>query len=146
MFFSKSFGYALRGILYVALMQDEQRKVQIDEIAVKLSIPKHFLGKIMMELVKTGLLHSTKGPYGGFDLTEKTLATPLIKLAEITGDVNQFNICVLQMRSCNGVNPCPLHKDVEVIKDNLHNLFTQTTIADLLTEDKKDFIKSIATI
>ena len=146
MFFSKSFGYALRGILYVALMQDEQRKVQIDEIARKLSVPKHFLGKIMQELVKAGLLQSTKGPYGGFGLTEETLSTPLIKLVEITGNVNQFNICVLQMRTCNGVNPCPLHNDVEAIRDKLENLFTQTTIADLMNEDKNVFIKSLATI
>ena len=146
MFFSKSFGYALRGILYVALMQDEQRKVQIDEIAVKLSVPKHFLGKIMQELVKAGLLQSTKGPYGGFGLTKETLSTPLIKLVEITGNVNQFNVCVLQMRKCNGANPCPLHNDVEAIRDKLENLFTQTTIADLMNEDKNVFIKSLATI
>ena len=43
MFLSKFFGYALRGILYVALMQDEKRKVQIDEIANKLSVPRHSL-------------------------------------------------------------------------------------------------------
>lgn len=146
MFFSKSFGYALRGILYVALMQDEQRKVQIGEIAKKLSVPKHFLGKIMQEMVKAGLLQSTKGPYGGFLLTGKTLSTSLIKLAEITGDVNQFNICVLQLRTCNGINPCPLHDEVDAIKENLQKLFTQTTIADLLKEEKNESIKSLATI
>jgi DNA-binding IscR family transcriptional regulator len=55
MFLSKSFGYALRGILYIAVMQDEERKVQIEEIATKLSVPKHFLGKIMQQVVKAGL-------------------------------------------------------------------------------------------
>ncbi len=146
MFFSKSFGYALRGILYVALMQDEQRKVQIDEIAKKLSVPKHFLGKIMQELVKAGLLQSTKGPYGGFELSDKTMSAPLMKLIEITGDVNQFNVCVLQMRVCNAVNPCPLHKDMEGVNEKLKTLFTQTTIADLMKEDKSVFIRSLAVI
>jgi Predicted transcriptional regulator len=60
MFLSKSFGYALRGILYIAVMQDEERKVQIEEIATKLSVPKHFLGKIMQQIVKAGLLKSQK--------------------------------------------------------------------------------------
>lgn len=146
MFFSKSFGYAFRGILYVALMQDEQRKVQIDEIAKKLSVPKYFLGKIMQELVKAGLLQSTKGPYGGFYLTKDTLTTPLLRLVEITGDINQFNFCVLQMRTCNGINPCPLHDEVDAIKVKLQNLFTHTTIADLMNDDKNMFIKSLATI
>lgn len=146
MFFSKSFGYALRGILYVSLMQDEQRKVQIDEIADNLSVPKHFLGKIMQELVKEGLLQSTKGPYGGFGITDKTLLTPLMKVLEITGDTEQFNLCVLQLRTCNGENPCPLHHEADEIKENLRSLFTHTTIEDLIKEDKKEFIKSLATI
>ncbi len=145
MFLSKSFGYALRGILYIALLQDEQRKIQIDEIAGKLSVPRHFLGKIMQNLVKAGLLQSTKGPYGGFSLNADTLTTPLVKLVEITDGMAQFNICVLQLRNCNGINPCPLHQDADEIKTKFLNVLNQTTIADLLTNDKKMFIKSLAT-
>lgn len=146
MFFSKSFGYALRGILYIALLQDEQRRIQIDEIADKLSVPRHFLGKIMQNVVKAGLLQSTKGPYGGFSLKEDTLMTPLIKLVETTDGMEQFNICVLQLRNCNRINPCPLHNEVDKIKSRLFEELSQTTIADLLTNDKKLFIKSLATI
>lgn len=145
MFLSKSFGYALRGILYIALLQDEQRRIQIDEIAAKLSVPRHFLGKIMQNLVKAGLLQSTKGPYGGFSLNADTLTTPLVRLVEITDGMEQFNICVLQLRNCNGINPCPLHQDAEQIKTKLLTVLNQTTIADLLTNDKKLFIKSLAT-
>lgn len=145
MFLSKSFGYALRGILYIALLQDEQRKIQIGEIAGKLSVPRHFLGKIMQNVVKAGLLQSTKGPYGGFSLNADTLATPLIKLVEITDGMEQFDICVLQLRNCNGINPCPLHEETEIIKDRLLKVFHYTTFADLLNNDKKVFIKSLAT-
>ena len=45
MILSKSFGYALRGILYIAKMQDEQRKVQIDEIATTTFGTKAFFRK-----------------------------------------------------------------------------------------------------
>ena len=68
MFLSKSFGYALRGVLYVALIDKEKRKVRLDEIAEKLSVPRHFLAKIMKTMVKESVLQSTKGPYGGFCL------------------------------------------------------------------------------
>ena len=145
MFLSKSFGYALRGILYIALFQDEQRKIQINEIASKLSVPRHFLGKILQNVVKAGLLHSTKGPYGGFIMNADTLATPLIRLVEITDGMEQFNVCVLQFRNCNGVNQCPLHHEAEEIKTKLLAVLKQTTLADLLMDDKKDFIKSLAT-
>lgn len=144
MFLSKSFGYALRGILYIAVMKDENRKVQIDEIATKLSVPKHFLGKIMQQIVKAGLLKSTKGPYGGFALTTGTLATPVIKLVEITDGMEQFSMCILNFKYCNGLNPCPLHFEMEEIKRNYLNLFAENTFGDLLKDSKSDLLKSLA--
>ena len=145
MILSKSFGYALRGILYIAKMQDEKRKIQIDEIAGTLSVPKHFLGKIMQQIVRAGLLKSTKGPYGGFSLTKEALAMPLIKLVEITDGVDQFGICVLKLKYCDGRNPCPLHNEMEVIRGKFLRVFTETMIGDLLKDNKVDFIKSLST-
>jgi Rrf2 family protein len=146
MFLSKSFGYALRGILYIAVMQDEQRKVQIEEIATKLSVPKHFLGKIMQQIVKAGLLKSTKGPYGGFYLADETLNTSVIKLVEITDGMEQFSMCVLNFKYCNGLNPCPLHHEMEEVKRNYLSLFTKNTFGDLLKDGKSDLLKSLAVI
>jgi Rrf2 family protein len=144
MFLSKSFGYALRGILYIAVMQDEHRKVQIDEIATKLSVPKHFLGKIMQQIVKAGLLKSTKGPYGGFYLAAETLNTPVIKLVEITDGTEQFSMCVLNFKYCNGLNPCPLHYEMEAARINYLNIFSKKTFGDLLNDSKSGILKSLA--
>ena len=146
MLLSKSFGYALRGILYIAVMQDEQRKVQIDEIATKLSVPKHFLGKIMQQIVKAGLLRSTKGPYGGFSLAAETLNTPVIRLVEITDGMEQFRMCILNFKYCNGLDPCPLHYEMERIKKNYLNVFSQNTIGDLLKDGKSELLKSLVAI
>ena len=144
MILSKSFGYALRGILYIAKMQEEHRKVQIEEIAGNLSVPKHFLGKIMQQIVKSGLLRSTKGPHGGFLLANDTLHMPLIKLVAITDGMDQFSICVLKLKYCTGVNPCPLHHEMEQLREKFLSVFTETTIGDLLKDSKTDFIKSLA--
>jgi Rrf2 family protein len=145
MILSKSFGYALRGVLYVAKLQDENRKIQIDEIANNLSVPKHFLGKIMQHVVKEGLLRSTKGPYGGFSLSNETMNTQLIKLVEITDGMDQFKMCVLKLKYCDGTNPCPLHHDMEQLRGKFLTVFTDTTIGDLVRDSKSDFIKSLST-
>lgn len=144
MLLSKSFGYALRGLLYIAFLHDENRKVQTSEIAAQLSVPKHFLGKIMQQLVKKGLLNSAKGPNGGFSLTEKTLSTPLTILMEITHDMDQFRYCVLKLKACNNLNPCPLHSEMEEIKNNMLEVFSKKTLGDLLTDNKNTFIKSLS--
>ena len=103
-----------------------------------------FLGKIMQQIVKAGLLKSTKGPYGGFSLAAGTLNTPVIRLVEVTDGMEQFSMCVLKLKYCNGINPCPLHFEMEEIKRNYLNLFTKNTFGDLLKESKTDLLKSLA--
>jgi Rrf2 family iron-sulfur cluster assembly transcriptional regulator len=146
MVFSKSFGYALRGAIYVAMMTGNRRRVQLDEIAKELTVPRYFLGKVMKKLVKEGVLSSMKGPYGGFCINEKTMETPLFKLMEITGEVEEFGTCVLRLRKCNAINPCPMHKQIESLRYQWQALLVSTSIGDLLRKDQPDFIRSIALI
>jgi Rrf2 family protein len=145
MVFSKSFGYALRGVLYVAMISEENRRVQVDEIASRLAVPKHFLAKIMNRVVKEGILDSTKGPYGGFSVNEETLLSPLIRLLAITDGMEQFNSCVLKLRICNKNSPCPVHYLMEQSRNDLLNNFSNTTIGDLMKQDKTLLIGSIST-
>jgi Rrf2 family protein len=145
MIFSKTFGYALRGILYIAAMRDEKRYVQVEEIASKLAAPRHFMGKIMKRLAKEKLLTSTKGPSGGFIINENTLEKPLMELIVITEGVEMFDSCVLRAKECNGTNPCPMHSQMEGLKNNLRSILSETSIGDLLEYNKPEFIKSLST-
>lgn len=146
MLFSKTFGYAIRGIIYVAVADGGKPRVQLDEIAEKLSVPRHFLGKVMKDLVKEDILRSMKGPYGGFYIHEKTMGTTLLELSKLTGDRSVFESCILRLRKCNSNNPCPMHNYVESIRNEWQHLLSSTTIGDLIKNDKQDLIKSIATI
>ena len=145
MIFSKSFGYAIRSILYVAIMRDEKRYVQVEEVAAKLAVPRHFMGKIMKKMAKEKMLISTKGPSGGFMLNENTLQMHLMDLIVITDGVEIFNSCVLRAKECNSANPCPLHFKMDSVKNNLRSILSDTKIGDLLEEDKSEFIRSIST-
>ena len=143
MIFSKSFGYAVRGILYISYIQNEKRYVQIEEIAEIIGVPRHFMGKIMKRLAKEGLLISKKGPSGGFTINEESLSFPLIKLVNITDGLAAFKTCVLLLKECNSLNPCPMHDQMANVKLQLQNILNKTTIEDLLT-NKHNLIKSIS--
>lgn len=84
MFFSKSFGYALRGILYIAVKSEARSSIQLDEIASALGVPRHFMGKIMKRVTQKNILSSQKGPAGGFMINETTLTRPLIDVYGVT--------------------------------------------------------------
>jgi len=146
MIFSKSFGYALRGILYVTLMSNEKEKVQLNEISEKLSVPRHFLAKIMKRIVKEGILTSTKGPNGGFSVNESTAQTTLERILQFTDGTGDLDNCVLGFRKCNASFPCPLHNQVQLYKQELQTLFNENTIGDLINKDKATFIKSLSVI
>jgi Rrf2 family iron-sulfur cluster assembly transcriptional regulator len=146
MIFSKSFGYAIRGVLYVAIMRDEKRCVQVEEVASKLAVPRHFMGKIMKKLAKEKILVSTKGPSGGFILNEHTLKLSLMDMVKIIDGVEIFDSCALRAKECNSMSPCPMHFQFENVKRNLKSILSDTTIGDLLEGDKPEFIKSISTV
>lgn len=144
MFFSKSFGYAVRGILYVALMSDEKKRIQIDEIAEKLSVPKHFLGKIMNKVVKDKILDSTKGPYGGFSVNRDTMSVLLIRVLEVTDGLEQFSMCGMGLRKCDPQQPCPVHHKLEHLRSDLKKALTETSINDLIIGNKPELIHNIS--
>jgi Rrf2 family protein len=143
MLFSKSFGYALRSILYLVMVNEEQPRVQIQEIATHLQVPQFFLGKIMKVLAKEKIIDSVKGPFGGFSINESTISTPLIKIIKITDGLEQFNECVLRFRKCNASRPCPMHDRIVNNRNELLAIFTNTTVGELIQKDTRDFLLHI---
>lgn len=143
MFFSKSFGYAIRSVLYLA-SNESDRRIPLSEVAAKLKVPKHFLAKVMKKLARHEVISSQKGPSGGFICTEKTLNMPLFTIAIITGETALLDSCVLRLRKCNAKNPCPLHEDALGLRNQWVKLLSTTLISDLLKDRDSDFNRRIA--
>jgi Rrf2 family protein len=143
MLFSKSFGYAVRSVLYIASVQPKKRYVQLDEIASQLHLPKQFMGRLLKRLAKEKILTSFKGPTGGFSITEENLQITLIKLMEIT-DGNRLENCVIKKRKCNPSNLCPFHDHFSKLREDLSILMTHTTIGEFVKADNPDFIRSLS--
>lgn len=143
MLLSKTFAYALRSMLYLSLVYDENKPIQVSEIANSLNIPKHFLAKVLQQFSKKGILESVKGPNGGFRLNEKSMQTSLIEIFAITDGTEMFEQCALRFNKCDHANPCPLHYKVSAIRQNLISILTDATIADLMNDNKPLRMKNI---
>jgi Rrf2 family transcriptional regulator, iron-sulfur cluster assembly transcription factor len=143
MIFSKTFGYALRGVLYIAVTSNEAKNVRIEDISRRIGIPKYFLAKIMNKIAKEGIIVSIKGPNGGFSSNSRTLGTALIDIYQVVDQSDRYDSCVLYLKKCTGENPCPMHYKVEETKNNIKRILAQTTIGQLVNEGAGDFIKSI---
>ena len=142
MIFSKSFGYALRGVLYVALSADKG-PVQLNEIAEALGVPRHFMGKIMKRLAHNSILDSQKGPSGGFEINDETLSRYLIDIYTVTDHPEELRQCVLARGECNPDRPCKLHKLILPLKDPINNILYETTVGHLLQGDNEELLNGL---
>ena len=145
MIFSKSFGYAVRGVLYIALMQDTKQFVHAEEVAGTLAVPRHFMSKILKKLAKAGVLTSSKGKSGGFTTNAATTGTVLLDIHHLLDGNETFHMCSLRLQACRADNPCPLHTPMEKVKQQLQEVLATTSFGDLLKEDKEEVIRQLTT-
>lgn len=132
MYFSKSFGYAVRSVLYLGLPENKGKYIQADEMAKKLDIPKYFMAKILKFLAKEKIIKSIKGPNGGFQLRPETFDLTLIDILKVTDPKDPLEKCMLQWGKCNSSQPCPVHYLISDSKNLLISNLTSTSLLDLV--------------
>jgi Rrf2 family protein len=136
--FSKATEYALRATIYIAKMGTEEKKVSIDEVAKAIDSPKSFTAKILQSLTKDDqIISSVRGPNGGFFLTEKAKKLPVRTILFAMGEDEVLEKCVLGLKQCSEIQPCPLHNQYKAIKQQLIKLFVSKTIQQLADEIKE---------
>lgn len=143
--FSKATEYALRATIFLAQKSSEENKLGIDEIATAIGSPKSFTAKIMQLLTKDNrVISSVRGPNGGFFISDKAKKLPVRSILMAMGEDEILEKCVMGLKLCSEVEPCPMHAQYKTIKKQLVSLFTQKTIQQLAAEIKEGvvFIKN----
>jgi Rrf2 family transcriptional regulator, iron-sulfur cluster assembly transcription factor len=143
MVFSKSLSYAIRGVLYIATMQDTRRFIQAEDIAHQLAVPRHFMSKILKKLAKEKIIASVKGPTGGFTVTEQTLDTSILQLFEKIEGLGSFKSCVLRLQECSEDHPCAMHHVMKEMRADLLSSLTNTTIRELMLHEQSQLIVNL---
>ncbi len=144
--FSKSTEYALRAIIYLAQKSSPDQKIGIMEVADTIGSPKSFTAKILQKLTKDNkLISSVTGPSGGFYLTEQAKKKSLLHVLNLLEDEGIITGCILGLKECSEVNPCPMHSQYKKIKPLLLDMLDHKTIQQLASEmkDPKVVIQSI---
>jgi Rrf2 family protein len=128
--FSKSCKYAMRAVLYLATKTDESNKIGAIEISAELEVPMHFLAKILQQLSRNRLISSSKGRNGGFYLSNDNKSATLLAVIESFEGPGTFTDCVLGLRECSNVNPCPYHNSVQKYRNSFFLQLQNETIAE----------------
>ncbi|WP_242920121.1 RrF2 family transcriptional regulator [Pontibacter liquoris] len=143
---SKTTEYALRAIVYIALGDAAGNRPGVKEIAQELELPVHFMGKILQDLVRKGIIASAKGPRGGFFLHRPASEISILEVVREIDGLAAFTKCGMGLNQCSDIHPCPLHNDIKAYRDRLLKVYSVKTIQDLVTgiNSGKYFIKNVA--
>lgn len=128
---SKQSKYAIRGVLYLAMYADEKNKLGSAAVSEKTNIPAPFLAKIFQKLSREKLIISTKGPRGGFYLSDLELENSLLDIIECIDGLDAFESCFIGLPKCSDQNPCAIHHVAAHWRDALIAELTARTIGEL---------------
>lgn len=79
---SRSTGYALLAVGYVAKNKDKKDIILSQEIAKEYGMPLEYLLKILQQLVKADVLRSKRGPRGGFSMAQPAKKISMLQIVE----------------------------------------------------------------
>ena len=135
--FSNSSKYAIKAVLYLALNSDKENKIMIKDIAEPINVPQAYIAKLLQELSRQNIVSSTRGPKGGFYLSEKDRLQPLKKIIHVIDGETRLKSCLLSLENCNDDKPCPLHKMAFPLRTALLDSFENKSIYEL-AQDVRD--------
>lgn len=140
--FSKACEYGIRAVLFIAKQSQQDLRPNIAEIAKAVDSPEPFTAKVCQQLARENIIHSKKGPNGGFYL-EKNSTLKLSEIVAVLDGDAIFKGCGLGLQKCSPEHPCPVHDQFMSVREGLKQMCENTLVMDLAAnlEDGQTFLK-----
>ena len=131
MYLSRPAEYALRAMTYLARLKTGIR-IRTRDLAEAVNVPAPFLSKILGRLTAVGILEAQKGHHGGFVLARPPAEVKFIDILRAVDFEPAADHCLFGWESCDAENPCPLHPEWSILKEQIEAWARSHTLADSL--------------
>ncbi len=126
--------YALRAMIYLALLDPSQR-ASTSQIAEQQHIPPSFLAKIISQLSIAGLIHTSRGARGGVSLARNPHEITVLDVVEAIDGPIALNMCTNAGTTDCPLGPnCVLHSVWADAQANLVARLRQATFGQIITQ------------
>lgn len=139
---SKRAKYGLKALL--ALSRQRQRgPVPIAELALSEQVPRKFLEQILVELRNQGIVHSRRGPGGGYSLRlppEQVTVARVVRLFDgplapvPCASLHFYQPCT----DCGDERSCGVRLVMKEVRDSTARILEGTTLADLVARVEQE--------
>jgi len=103
--------------------------VLVREIAEAADVPQPSLAKILHSLRGRGLVRSTKGPGGGYQLARPGDQMRVVDVIEaVDGRIEMDRVCVLGLDTCSDDASCALHDVWKLFRQNYTSTLSTMTL------------------
>jgi Rrf2 family protein len=123
----------------IFLTMNKNSKNSVSTISQKCNISKTYLAKIVQQLSNNNLIITATGRYGGVKLAKDPKD---IKINDIVLSIKKNDrkeMCVIGIDECNDKVHCPIHPAWKIIKNKIHEEFSNRNLYDLTMKMKKKF-------
>lgn len=128
---SRTSKIAIKAVVYLSGKNGEDEKTSVREIAEKINASEHTVGKALQKLVKNNIIHSMKGPTGGFYLSPEQKELPIYNIVETIEGEEVFDKCGLGLSKCSATHPCPIHNEYKEVRVLIKKIFKEKKVKDL---------------
>lgn len=123
--------YALRAVVALA-REPAGEQTRATDLAEEIDVPRNYLSKILHELTRAGILRSTRGKNGGFQLAIPAEELTLLRVIALFDQMGERSKCLLGRPECSDTDPCPAHHRWKQTAAHIAAFFRDTTIADVI--------------
>lgn len=130
---SRTAEYALRALVHMAAMNEEQPLQTVDQIAQGTQVPSQYLAKVLQSLTRAGLIVSQRGIGGGFRLAKPASETSVYEVVQAVDPMQRIHQCPLGL-AAHKEHLCPLHKGLDDAMSLIEAQFRATMLATLIED------------
>ncbi len=128
---SRTSEYALRAMIFLA-QHEEEAPVPRDWIAQHVGVPSKYLAKILGDLVRAGILTSSRGKGGGFRMARSARKISLADvLTPFDAPPSVQRRCPFGNAVCGDDDPCLGHDGWKRVKQTYESFLKRTSVYDV---------------
>ena len=140
--------YGLKAMILLAREQGAG-PILIGDLAEKEAIPKKFLENILLALKHRGLVHSRKGPHGGYQLAREADKISVGEIVRTLDGPLALVSCVSQTayapcEECVTEKDCAVRRVFQQVRDETARILDGTTLAQAAAENAGGNPKRVA--
>jgi Rrf2 family protein len=130
---SRKIDYALRAMIHLAGLPTG-KVATLQDLSLPLHMPREFLAKILKVLSAKGLVRSSRGAHGGYQLARPARDISFLEVIEAVEGPVQLNVCLDHKDRCDVSAGCTMYQVWKVGQDRMLEVYRRTSLAQLAAE------------